>query len=439
VQGDLEAALARVLGLSAPPSLVVAGRTDAGVHATGQVCHLDVPAASWGALPGRSDREPGAALVTRLRGVLAPDVVVRSAAVAAAGFDARFAALRRRYAYRLCDDPAGVPPLRRHDVLGVRAPSGGLDVSAMDHAAALLLGLHDFAAYCRPRAGATTVRTLLEHRWSRHPDGLVVGTVVADAFCHSMVRALVGAVLAVGQGRRDADWPRRVLSAAARDGAVQVVPPHGLVLEQVDYPPAGALADRVAAARSRRDAPTGQWQGRSMTETPRQTDAERFDPRATDDELETTTVAAEPQDHDGVLEMQDQQDDRVANAEWDRGATTAEKPSFLFQHGLTAEEELTRETIDDRLRQEEPDVAVGSGGALGADSPDTPADEADDGELLDDQIGYARAGRLVEPDQGAGTDTEKSAVATDVGLDGAQSSAEEAAMHVVPEEGDDGY
>jgi len=428
-----------VLRLPAPPSLVVAGRTDAGVHATGQVCHVDLPEDAWAALPGRSEREPGAALVARLRGVLAPDVVVRAAAPAPEGFDARFAALRRTYAYRLCDDPAGVPPLRRHDVLGVRAPSGGLDVAAMDAAAALLLGLHDFAAYCRPRAGATTVRTLLDHRWARGQDGLVVGTVVADAFCHSMVRALVGAVLAVGQGRRDADWPRRVLAAASRDGGVHVVPPHGLVLEQVDYPPPSGLADRVARARSRRDGPTGQWQGRSMTETPRQTDAERFDPRTADDELETTTVAAEPQDHDGVLEMRDQQDDRVANAEWDRGATTEEKPSHLFRHGLTAEEELTRETIDDRLRQEEPDVAVGSGGAIGADSPDTPADLAEDGELLDDEVGYARAGRLVEPDQGAGTDTEKSAVATDVGLDGGQSSAEEAAMHVVPEEGDDGF
>ena len=174
-----------------------------------------------------------------------------------------------------------------------------------------------------------------------------------------------------------------------------------------------------------------------MTETPRQTDGERFDPRATDDELEVSTVAGEPQDHDGVLEMREQQDDRVWNAEWDRGPTTEEKPSYLFRHGLTAQEELDGETIDDRLRQEEPDVATGSGGAAGAGTEDLPADEPEDGELLDDQVGYARAGRLVEPDMGTGTDTEKDAVAYDAGLDGGQSSAEEAAVHIVPDKGDD--
>nr|WP_218123639.1 tRNA pseudouridine(38-40) synthase TruA [Quadrisphaera sp. DSM 44207] len=433
VQGELEAALARVLRLPAPPATAVAGRTDAGVHATGQVCSVDLPAPAWRAAPGRSSRPPGQALRDRLGGVLPPDVLVRSAAPAPAGFDARFSALRRRYAYRVGDDPAGVPPLRRRDVVGVRAPAGALDVAAMDRAAAALVGLHDFAAYCRPRSGATTVRTLLRCDWRRDADGLVVATVVADAFCHSMVRALVGALLAVGQARRPVEWPERVLRAGVRDGAVQVAPARGLVLEAVDYPPDEQLAERARAARSRRDAPAGPWQGRSMTEQPRQSDAERFDPRATDDDLEERTVASEPQDHDGVLETGDINDDRVTGAEFERGYTTEERPSPLFRHGLTAEEEHRGETLEDRLAQEEPDAPAGSGGAIGADGPETPADEPDDGELLDDQVGYERAGRIVEPDAGAGTDTEKDAVAQDVGLDGGQSSAEEAAMHVVPE------
>jgi tRNA pseudouridine38-40 synthase len=252
VQGLLEDALARVLRLGAPPSTVVAGRTDAGVHATGQVCHVDLPRAAWEAAPGRSDTPPEQALRRRLAGVLPDDVRVRRVQVAPAGFDARFSALRRRYAYRVCDDPAGVPPLRRRDVLGVRGP---LDVPAMDAAATALTGLHDFAAFCRRREGATTVRTLLTYRWRRTPSGLVEATVVADAFCHSMVRALVGAVLPVGQGRRPPGWPAEVLAAGVRDPSVTVVPPHGLVLEEVVYPADAQLAERAVQARARRDPP----------------------------------------------------------------------------------------------------------------------------------------------------------------------------------------
>jgi tRNA pseudouridine38-40 synthase len=252
VQGLLEDALARVLRLDVPPSTVVAGRTDAGVHATGQVCHVDLPQAAWEAAPGRSDTPPEQALRRRLAGVLPDDVRVRRVQVAPAGFDARFSALRRRYAYRVCDDPAGVPPLRRRDVLGVRGP---LDVPAMDAAATALTGLHDFAAFCRRREGATTVRTLLTYRWRRTPSGLVEATVVADAFCHSMVRALVGAVLPVGQGRRPPGWPAEVLAAGVRDPSVTVVPPHGLVLEEVVYPADAQLAERAVQARARRDPP----------------------------------------------------------------------------------------------------------------------------------------------------------------------------------------
>jgi len=253
VEGILTAGLATVLRTPEDElSLVVAGRTDAGVHATGQVCHVDVPRPAWDALPGRSDLAPAAALVRRLRGVLPGDVRVHAAAPAPPGFDARFSALHRRYGYRLCDRPAGVPPLRRRDVV---AWPRALDAAVMNEASAALLGLHDFAPFCKRREGATTIRTLLEYGWGRDGDGFVVARVVADAFCHSMVRALVGAVAAVGDGRRPTHWPRDVLAAAVRDPGVAVAPPHGLVLEHVAYPPDAELAVRAAAARSRRVLP----------------------------------------------------------------------------------------------------------------------------------------------------------------------------------------
>jgi tRNA pseudouridine38-40 synthase len=253
VAGVLGQALATVLRTpSADLGLVVAGRTDAGVHATGQVCHVDVPVGAWAVVPGRSDAPPEAALLRRLRGVLPGDVRVRSVRPAPAGFDARFSALRRRYAYRLCDDPAGVSPLLRRSVA---AASRRLDVPAMARASQACVGLHDFAAFCRRREGATTIRTLLEYSWSRDADGLVVASVVADAFCHSMVRALVGAAVAVGDGRRPAGWLADVLARGVRDPGVAVAPAHGLVLEEVVYPPDAELGGRAAAARAVRTLP----------------------------------------------------------------------------------------------------------------------------------------------------------------------------------------
>jgi tRNA pseudouridine38-40 synthase len=234
--------------------LVVAGRTDAGVHARGQVCHVDVPGPIWAGLATEGPQGPGERLRRRLRGVLPEDIRVTEVTRAPEGFDARFAALRRRYSYRVCDDPTGVPPLRRADVLAHRRP---LDSAAMNEASASLLGLRDFAAFCRRREHATTVRTLLVYRWERDPDGLLIARVEADAFCHSMVRALVGAVLAVGDGRRPPDWPARVLTAGHRDSSVTVVPPRGLVLEEVVYPDEDRLAARVAESRARRDGADG--------------------------------------------------------------------------------------------------------------------------------------------------------------------------------------
>jgi tRNA pseudouridine38-40 synthase len=253
VQGTLQAALATLLRLPAETvEVVVAGRTDAGVHAVGQVCHVDVPDDAWTGLPGRSALNPAASMLRRLSGVLPPDVRVQSVSLAPPGFDARFSAVWRRYTYRVCDHPAGVPPLRRHEVVPYPRP---LDVAAMDDAAGRLLGLHDFAAFCRRREGATTIRTLLEYGWARDADGFAVARVVADAFCHSMVRALVGAVLPVGDGRRAAGWPAMVLAAGVRDPGVSVAPARGLVLSEVGYPADADLAARAEQARSRRVLP----------------------------------------------------------------------------------------------------------------------------------------------------------------------------------------
>lgn len=251
VEQELSVALGTILRCD-PPKPTVAGRTDAGVHARGAVCHVDVDDALYAALPGRSTRTPAEAAVSRLGGVLPDDVVVHRVAPAPPGFDARFSAVSRRYSYRLVDDPAAADPVRRRDTVVVRGP---LDVERMDAAARKLLGLKDFAAFCKKREGATTVRTLLDYRWQRDADGVLVGSVLADAFCHSMVRSLVGAVVPVGLGRHTEDWPAQVLSARRRDPSVKVMPPHGLCLEEVGYPADEELAARAEESRAVRELP----------------------------------------------------------------------------------------------------------------------------------------------------------------------------------------
>lgn len=247
VQGTLEEALQKVARV--PVRVSVAGRTDAGVHARGQVCHLDLPPAVLATLPGRSPRPPAEALVTRLAGILPADVVVHAAREVPDSFDARFGALWRRYRYRISDAPAVHDPLRR-DVMRHRNP---LDVEAMDRASQALVGRHDFLSYCRPREGATTIRTLesvdVDRPASGQDAGLVVLTVRADAFCHSMVRSLTGALLAVGDGRRAPGWPAEALALRSREAGVDVAPPHGLTLEEVGYPADDLLAERARAAR----------------------------------------------------------------------------------------------------------------------------------------------------------------------------------------------
>jgi len=236
------AALGGALRLAGPPALTVAGRTDAGVHARGQVVHADVPTAAWAATAAQGEDR----VLARLARLLPADARARAAGPAPEGFDARFSALWRRYSYRVCDDPAAADPVRRHETLWYFRR---LDVSAMNTAAASCLGEHDFAAFCRRRPGATTVRALRRLDWNRDEDGILVATVVADAFCHNMVRSLVGALIAVGEGRRPPGWPADLLAAEARDPAVRVMAPHALCLEEVGYPPDGALAARAEQAR----------------------------------------------------------------------------------------------------------------------------------------------------------------------------------------------
>ncbi|MFI2029613.1 tRNA pseudouridine(38-40) synthase TruA [Streptomyces buecherae] len=244
VQGEIEDALRTVTRSTRTYELTVAGRTDAGVHARGQVAHVDLPVEVW--------EEHRERLLRRLAGRLPHDVRVWRVEPAPAGFNARFSAIWRRYAYRVTDHPGGVDPLLRGHVLWHDWP---LDVAAMNEAAGHLVGEHDFAAYCKRREGATTIRTLQRFSWERGADGVITATVRADAFCHNMVRSLVGAMLFVGDGHRPVDWPRAVLAAGVRDSAVHVVRPHGLTLEEVGYPADELLAARSREARNKRTLP----------------------------------------------------------------------------------------------------------------------------------------------------------------------------------------
>ncbi|KXO96307.1 tRNA pseudouridine(38-40) synthase TruA [Tsukamurella pseudospumae] len=238
VCGVLEENLSTVLRTAV--QLTVAGRTDAGVHATGQVAHFDLPDPV--VIPD--------GLVRRLARMLPQDVRVTAVGVAPADFDARFSALRRHYEYRLTDAPFGANPLRARDTAPWRRP---VDLGRMQAASDALLGLHDFAAFCRRREGATTVRELQRFSWSQDADGVCTAQVSADAFCWSMVRSLVGAVAAVGEGRRSADWVAGLLDERERSSAINVAAACGLTLVRVDYPADHELAARNLATRDKRE------------------------------------------------------------------------------------------------------------------------------------------------------------------------------------------
>lgn len=259
VQGEIEAAMATTFQRTLPaPRLIVAGRTDTGVHATGQVAHLDLSPEQLAFLqvPHRNKTKyppfpPAKRLARRINGLAGAedDLFVTDATIVDGAFDARYSALWREYEYRVSDLTGPRHPIRRLDTLWTDVT---VDVDLMNAAALSLLGLDDWAAYCRQREGATTIRTLQEFHWRRDPDGVLVARVRADAFCHSMVRSLVGATLAVGQGLLAVDDAVRIRDSRARKGQFKVAAAHGLTLREVRYPEAQELGARASVTRARR-------------------------------------------------------------------------------------------------------------------------------------------------------------------------------------------
>lgn len=249
VQKVLEDNLTMVL--REPVELTVAGRTDAGVHAAGQVAHFDI---NPEALEQRSIDGDPAKLVRRLARLLPADIRVHGVTFAPAGFDARFSALRRHYVYRITTHPAGPLPTRTRDTALWHKP---VDLGAMQTAADTLIGLHDFVAFCKAKPNATTVRELQEFTWhdvsTDNEPQLYEAHVVADAFCWSMVRSLVGSCMAVGEGRRAPDFTENLLGATERSPDVPVAPAKGLSLVGVEYPADDQLLARATETRAVRE------------------------------------------------------------------------------------------------------------------------------------------------------------------------------------------
>lgn len=266
VQGTIQAGLELLFRRYV--RVTVAGRTDAGVHARGQVTHIDLAPEEWFGLSRGRDVEPSVALKRRLQATVnrnlppsaaartvyagnpASAVVIRAVSLAPAGFDARFSALWRRYSYRIADRPELQDPLARGTVLW---HSEQLDENLLNEGAAALLGLQDFLAFCKPRPGATTVRELQRFEFERGADGILCATVQADAFCHNMVRALIGSALRVGSGEERPEWLGERLRSRRKDARSVLAPAHPLVLEEVRYPDDGELALRAELTRAKRE------------------------------------------------------------------------------------------------------------------------------------------------------------------------------------------
>ncbi|OFO35881.1 tRNA pseudouridine(38-40) synthase [Corynebacterium sp. HMSC036E10] len=245
VQQTIEEALSLVLRSSV--SLTVAGRTDAGVHASGQTAHVDIPRSS---LDQRSiEGDPGR-LVRRLAKLLPEDVRVFNVEEAPEGFDARFSALARTYVYRVTTHPAGALPTRARDTAVWPKP---INLETTQACADALVGLNNFAAFCRPKEHATTIRDVHSFEWSQVEDTVYEARIVADAFCWNMVRALTATCLTVGEGRRGSDWPKELLLRDERAPEVPLAPARGLTLVGVEYPADSELAARAEATRARRE------------------------------------------------------------------------------------------------------------------------------------------------------------------------------------------
>jgi tRNA pseudouridine38-40 synthase len=240
VQACIEEAISKIARVNV--ETIVAGRTDAGVHATGQVIHVDVPEEM-----GIDD------LGYKLNRILDEDVRINGIEIAPPAFHARFSALRRYYEYRILDENKVIQPLARLNTASWYRP---LDVDVMNRASALLLGTHNYAAFCKYREGATTIRTLETYQWRRDAEGVLVADVVADAFCYSMVRNLVGAIVCVADGRKDPEWITTLLEDKERVSDSLVFPARGLTLYKVDYPDAAELLERAKKTVARREEET---------------------------------------------------------------------------------------------------------------------------------------------------------------------------------------
>ena len=242
IQDHVEQAIAQVS--RGEVQSIVAGRTDAGVHATGQVIHVDLPDSVF------NDGLSYGDLRYKLNRILDEDVRVMEISDAPEGFHARFSALRRIYTYKILDANEVIPPLSRYDVAPWYRP---LDADLMNKASALVLGHHDFAAFCKFKEGGTTIRTLEKYQWQRDETGLLVAEVVADAFCYSMVRNLVGAVVCVADGRKEPSWMAELLANKERVSDSLVFPARGLTLYRVDYPTNDQLLERAKVTIGKRD------------------------------------------------------------------------------------------------------------------------------------------------------------------------------------------
>ena len=283
VQGCIEHALSLITGARKSdgevshsqvvwePRLVVAGRTDTGVHASHQVAHLDIPEVVLEACRGHMGVDGVLALERRLRHLLPTDIVLLGLRTAPMGFDARFSALERTYLYRVSQGGRSGDPRMRGYVLDLE---GSLDLEAMNEAAGECIGLHDFGSFARPNPGGTTIRKVKAAHWDLVPtvnlfgvapeqsavgylppfmeSGLTVFRIVADAFAHNMVRSLVAACIQVGQGRRSVQWFADKVAHPLREGSTGPIDARGLTLEHVAYPPDDQLAERAQAIRARR-------------------------------------------------------------------------------------------------------------------------------------------------------------------------------------------
>lgn len=275
VQGEIERVLHTVLRVpdddrTEPLRLTVAGRTDTGVHASHQVCHLDVNEETLQRCVGHMDVPAHIALERRLQRMLPTDIAIHAVRNAPDGFDARFSALERTYVYRIADRSSVVDPRSRNFVLHI---DDHLDIESMNQAAAMTIGLHDFGSFATPNPGGTTIREVKTAYWRRIEErplvadgttmgeryrtpamesGLLCFTIVADAFARNMVRSLVNGCVQVGTDKRSVEWFAGKMATPLREGSTGPIAPQGLTLEHIEYPEDDLLAVRAEAIRAKR-------------------------------------------------------------------------------------------------------------------------------------------------------------------------------------------